>query len=138
MQLHTYLNFNGQCEEAFQFYKSIFGGDILFMMRNSDSPMAKDMPAERLNRVMHARIMIAGQIVMGSDVQEDCAEKPQGFSVTINTPDPAEAERVFNALNVGAEVRMPLEETFWAVRFGMLIDRFGIPWMVNCERPMPA
>lgn len=138
MQLHTYLNFNGQCEEAFQFYKSIFGGDILFMMRNGDSPMAKDMPADQHNRVMHARILIAGQIVMGSDVQEGCAEKPQGFSITINTPDPAEAERIFNALNVGAEVRMPFEETFWAVRFGMLTDRFGTPWMVNCERPMQS
>lgn len=138
MQLHTYLNFDGQCEEAFLFYKEIFGGEIQFMLRNSESPMAKDTPADRQDKVMHARILMAGQVVMGSDMQPGCIEKPTGFQVAINTFDPVEAERVFKALEAGAEIRMPLQETFWAVRFGMLTDRFGIPWLVNCERPMQA
>lgn len=138
MQLHTYLNFDGRCEEAFNFYRQALGGEILFMLRNGESPMAKDMPADQHNRVMHARIRIGEQIIMGSDMQDGCMEKPQGFHITVNTTDPSEAERVFTALKPNAEIRMALDETFWAQRFGMLVDQFGIPWMVNCEKPMPA
>lgn len=137
MQLHAYLNFDGRCEEAFHFYQQALGGEILFMMRNGDAPMAKDMPADQHHKVMHARIRIGEQIIMGSDMQDGCSEKPQGFQITLNTFDPAEAERLFNALKPNAEIRMELAETFWAVRFGMLTDQFGIPWMINCEKPMP-
>lgn len=138
MQIHTYLNFDGCCEAAFNFYRDALGGEILFMMRNGDSPMAKDMPPEHHGRVMHARIRLGDQIVMASDKQVGDNEKPHGLQVLISAADTAEAERVYQALQPGADIRMPLQETFWALRFAMLTDQFGIPWMINCDRPMPS
>ena len=73
---------------------------------------------------------------MASDAMPDCYEKPQGFGISLQMTDPAEAERVFNALAENGNIKMPLQETFWAKKFGMLVDRFGIPWMINCEKPM--
>ena len=138
MQLHAYLSFDGRCEEAFNFYSKALGGEIIVIMRNGDSPMAKDMPAELHRRVMHARIRIGEQIVMASDTPAGDMQKPQWFNILLSTPDPAEAERLYQALQPNAEIRMPLQETFWALRFGMLTDQFGTPWMINCEKPMPA
>lgn len=135
MQLHTYLNFNGQCEEAFRFYASTLGGEVQVLMTHADSPMAKDTAPEWLGKILHGRVLIAGQVVMGSDMPAGASEKPQGFHVTLNIDEPVEAERIFALLQDGAEVRMPLQETFWAQRFGMLTDRFGTPWMINCELP---
>ena len=84
---------------------------------------------------MHARLVVGDRVLMGSDVPPDHHDKPQGFSVSLGIDTPAEAERIFRALAEGGTVQMPLQETFWALRFGTLVDRFGIPWMVNCERP---
>jgi PhnB protein len=134
MELNPYLNFNGQCEAAFKFYEKCLGGKIQMMMRLGESPMANQVPAERRNQIMHMRMTAAGTVLMGADAPPEYYQKPQGFSVALNFTDPAEAERVFNALAEKGTVQMPLQQTFWAVRFGALVDQFGIPWMINCEQ----
>jgi PhnB protein len=134
MQLNPYLQFNGQCEAAFKFYESCLGGKIVFKMTIGESPAAKMTPPERHNQILHIRLMVGDKVLMGSDTPPEYYEKPQGFSVTLGVDTPAEAERIFNALAEEGTVRMPLEETFWAQRFGMLSDQFGTPWMINCEK----
>jgi len=134
MQLNPYLQFNGQCEAAFNFYQKCLGGEIPFKMTYGESPMAEKTPAEMRGKIMHTRLVVGTQVLMGSDSPKEHFEKPQGFHVTIGVKDPAEAEKIFKALSEKATVTMPMEETFWAKRFGMLIDQFGTPWMVNCEK----
>ena len=134
MQLNPYLSFNGQCEGAFKFYEKVLGGKIEAMMPYEGSPMAQQVPRERLSKIMHARLRIGDETLMGSDSPPDRYEPMQGFSVTLGTDDPHEAERVFHALSENGTVQMPIQKTFWAVRFGMLVDRFGTPWMINCEQ----
>ena len=136
MQLNPYLSFDGQCEAAFNFYKDALGGEIPFMMRYQDSPMAEQTPPEWRGKIMHARLVAGGNVLMGSDAPPDRYRPMQGFSVTLSIEEPPEADRVFHALAAGGTVTMPIQETFWARRFGMLTDRFGTPWMVNCEKPM--
>lgn len=131
-QVNPYLSFNGQCEEAFRFYEQCFGGNIEAMMSYGDSPMAEHMPPEQHTRIIHASLTIGDEVLMGGDVPERY-EAPKGFSVSLHIDDPTEAERIFNTLADKGTVTMPLEPTFWAERFGMLIDRFGIPWMINCD-----
>jgi len=134
MQLNPYLTFNGQCEEAFKFYAQSLGGKIVAMMTHEGTPMAKNTPPEWLKKIIHARVMVGDKIVMGSDAPPDHYKPMQGFSVTLGIDEPAEADRVFHALSQGGTVTMPIQETFWARRFGMLVDRFGTPWMINCEK----
>ena len=134
MQLNPYLSFNGQCERAFKFYEKVLGGKIEAMMPYEGSPMAQQVPRERLSKIMHARLRIGDETLMGSDSPPDRYEPMQGFSVTLGTDDPHEAERVFHALSENGIVQMPIQKTFWAVRFGMLVDQFGTPWMINCEQ----
>ncbi len=136
MKVQPYLTFNGQCKEAFQFYEKCLKGKIQFMMTNGESPMAEKTPPDQRNRIMHVSLAVGDQTIAGADAPPQYYSKPQGFSVALNVPDQAEAERVFQALSDGATVQMPIQETFWAKRFGMLVDRFGTPWMVNCEKPM--
>lgn len=136
MQLIPYLTFNGQCEAAFRFYEDCLGAKIVTMMTHEGTPAEGHVPKEWLKKIMHARLNLNGQFLMGSDGPSDRYEKPQGFSVTLQITDPAEAERVFKSLAEDGQIRMPLQETFWAARFGMLVDRFGIPWMINCEKPV--
>ena len=134
MQLNPYLTFNGQCEEAFKFYAQSLGGKIVAMMTHEGTPMAKNTPPEWLKKIIHARVMVGDKILMGSDAPPDHYKPMQGFSVTLGIDEPAEADRVFHALSQGGTVTMPIQETFWARRFGMLVDRFGTPWMINCEK----
>jgi PhnB protein len=134
MQLNPYLTFNGQCEAAFKFYEKCLGGKIEAMMTHAGTPMENHVPSEWRNKILHARLTVGDQALMGSDAPPERYEKPQGFSVSLNVKSPAEAERIFHALAEKGKVQMPLEQTFWAVRFGMCVDRFGIPWMVNCEK----
>ena len=136
MEINPYLMFNGSCEAAFNFYAKALGGKIVAMMTHEGSPMEGQVPAEWRKKIMHARIAIGDQVLMGSDSPPGHYEPMKGFSVTLNVDDPAEAERVFKALSDNAtSVAMPIQETFWAQRFGMLTDRFGTPWMINCEKP---
>jgi PhnB protein len=135
MQLNPYLSFNGQCEAAFKFYERCLGGKIVAMMTYGGSPMEQHTPAEWRNKVMHARLTVDDNVLMGSDAPPERYEGAKGISVTINIDNPADAERIFHALAENGAVQMPIQETFWARRFGMLIDQFGTPWMVNCEKP---
>ena len=135
MQVNTYLIFNGQCEEAFKFYEHCLGAKIKFMMTHGESPMAAHVTPEWRSKIIHGTLALGEQVLMGSDAPPDHYEKPQGFSVSIEVADPKEAELMFNGLVVNGTVKMPMQQTFWAERFGMLVDQFGIPWMVNCPKP---
>ena len=136
MELNPYLMFNGTCEAAFNFYAKALGGQVVAMMTHEGSPMEDQVPAEWRKKIMHARISIGDQVLMGSDSPPGQYEPMKGFSVSLNIDNPAEAERVFKALSDNAAlVAMPIQETFWAQRFGMLTDRFGTPWMINCAKP---
>ena len=136
MQTNSYLFFDGRCEEAFRFYEKVLGAKIEAMLHAEGTPMADKVPPEQRNKIMHARLTVGGTVLMASDCPPDQYQAPRGFSVTLGVDTPGEAERVFNALADGGAVQMPIAETFWAKRFGMLTDRFGIPWMINCEKPM--
>jgi PhnB protein len=133
-EITAYLVFNGRCEEAFKFYEKSLGGKIQMAMTFGDSPMSDQAPADWRNKIMHARMTVGDTVLMGSDAPPDRYEEPKGFSLSVGTKDPAEAERIFNELAAGGKEQMPLQQTFWAVKFGMLVDRFGIPWMINCEQ----
>lgn len=135
MQLNPYLSFSGQCETAFRFYETCLGGKIVAMVTHGETPIADQFPSEWRDKIIHARLMVGDQVLMGADTPPDRYEAPKGFSVTLGIEDPAEAERIFQALEEGGKVCMPLQKTFWAIRFGMLVDKFGIPWMINCEEP---
>lgn len=135
MQLNPYLSFDGQCEAAFKFYERCFGGRIEYIMPYESRPDDYAVPAEWRKKILHATLRLGDQILMGADALPDRYQKPQGFSLTLGLKDPAEAERVFEALAEQGTVEMALQETFWAIRFGVLVDRFGVPWAVNCERP---
>ncbi|MDN5864163.1 MAG: VOC family protein [Gammaproteobacteria bacterium] len=130
MQTNTYLFFDGNCREAFEFYAATLGGDLKAMITGADTPMAEEMPAMR-DKIMHAYLQIGDTAIMASDAPAPHYNKPQGFDVCIYTDTLEEAERIFAALSEGGEVTMPLEKTFWAERFGSLVDRFGTPWMIN-------
>jgi len=134
MKLNPYLTFDGNCEEAFKAYEKILGGEIVAMMPHEGTPAEGHVPPEWLKKIIHARLVIDGTVLMGSDAPADRYKPMQGFTVNLNIKEPAEAERVFNALAEGGSVLMPLAETFWAKKFGMATDRFGTPWMINCEK----
>ena len=132
MKLNPYLTFNGDCEAAFRFYEQHLGGKIQVILPFGETPACGEIPKEWHDKVMHACLVIGDNLLMGSDNPPGMQEEKQGYSVAINVDEPAEAERIFGALAEGGTVRMPLEQTFWAIRFGMVVDRFGISWMVNC------
>jgi len=133
MQLNPYLLFNGNCAEAFKFYEETLGGKIEGLFTYSGSPAAEHAPPEWGDKVMHATLMIGDQKLMGSDAPPGHYEQPKGISVSISLNDREKGERIFNALAQGGTTTMPFSKTFWAEGFGMCTDRFGIPWMVNCE-----
>lgn len=133
MQLNSYLFFNGQCEAAFKFYEQCLGGKIDAMLTHAGTPAEGQVPANWRDKIMHARLVVGDKVLMGSDAPPEHFQQPQGFSIALGVDEPAEAERIFNALADNGTVRMPIQQTFWALRFGMLVDRFGIPWMINCE-----
>ena len=136
MQVQPYLFFDGRCEEAIEFYKKALGAKVEMMMRFKDSP--EPPPPDRVapgsdNKIMHSCFSINGESVMASDGCAQGKPKFEGFSLSVNAKDEAEADRVFKALAAGGEVRMPLGKTFFAKRFGMVADRFGVGWMVIVE-----
>jgi PhnB protein len=135
MQMNPYLSFKGDCEAAFKFYAECLGGKLGDVFRYGGSPAAEHAPPDWGPKVMHATLTIGDQILMGADITPDRYEQPRGFSLSIQTDDVVKGETIFERLAEGGTVTMPFEKTFWAARFGMLVDRFGIPWMVNCEGP---
>ncbi len=133
MNINIYLAFNGNCGEAFKFYEMCLGGKAE-LMKYSDSPMADQTPSAQRDRIMHAKLQVGEQVIMGADSPPQMGfNGNHGFSVSVTVKDPAEAARIFGALSEGGNVHMPLGKTFWSPAFGMFVDRFGIPWMVNCE-----
>lgn len=134
VQIVTYLNFNGDCEEAFKFYEQCLGGEIVAMLTHEETPARDQVPAEWRDRIMHARLRIGDAELMGSDSQPGHGDTRTGFAVSVHVGDPTEADRIFEGLAEGGTVHMPIAETFWAARFGMLVDRFGTPWIINCEK----
>ncbi len=133
MQINPYLSFNGECEAAFKFYEQLLGGKITFMQTWGDSPVAGQMPAESHHLIMHATLTIGDQVLMGADAPPGRYEPPKGTYLSLQFKDQVEGERIFQALAENGMVQMPFQKTFWAAGFGMCFDRFGTPWMVNCE-----
>jgi PhnB protein len=129
--LNPYLFYNDTCEAAFKFYEKALGGKIEMMMRADEGPEDMKPGPGREKLIMHARMSIDGQVLMASDSPPEHFQKPQGFAVSLTIKDPADAERKFNALAEGGILEMPFGKTFWSKGFGMCIDQFGIPWMVN-------
>jgi len=134
MDLNTYLMFDGTCETAFKFYEKVLGGKIVAMMTYAEMPGNSEISKESKDRIMHARLQIGDKVLMASDSPPGRFQAAKGFNINISVMDPAEADRLFDALSVKGTINMPIQETFWAKRFGMLVDQFGTPWMVNCEK----
>jgi PhnB protein len=132
MQVNPYLHYNGNCEEAFRFYEKAIGAKIEVIMHVEGSPAAEQMPPEMAKKVLHAQMTIDGEVVMASDAPPAHFEKMQGFSVCLQIEEPTQGAKVFAALSDGGEIRMPFGATFWSKGFGMCVDKFGVPWMVNC------
>jgi PhnB protein len=132
MQISPYLFYNGNCEAAFKFYEKTLGAKVEMMLRNEEAPESMPSPPDRKKQIMHARMSIGGEVLMASDAPPDRFHKPQGFAVSLTVGDASEAERRFKALSEGGNVTMPFGKTFFSKGFGMCIDQFGIPWMVNC------
>lgn len=130
MQVQPYLFFDGRCDEALDFYKKNLGATVDMLMRFKESPDQSSVSAESLEKVMHCAFHVGDTQVLASDGH--CAGKPifQGFGLALTAGDDAEAERLFGALSNGGKVQMPMSETFFATRFGMVADRFGVGWMV--------
>ena len=135
MQVHTYLNFDGRCEAAIKFYEEAIGAKLMFKMTWGESPMAKDMPPETHKFIMRSTLAVGDSHLMCADAPPDQYKKPAGMSVSLNVKSKEEGERIFNALSKNGTVSMPYQETFWSPGFGMCVDQFGIPWMVNCDQP---
>jgi PhnB protein len=139
MQTGPHLHFKGNCSEALKLYADTFGGKIEFSMTYGEAPGAEKAPPELRNQIIHARLNLGNQqFVLGMDASPEHYQVPQGFNVMAEVEKPADAERIFNILAQKGTITMPFGETFWAQRFGMVTDRFGIPWMINCAKPLEA
>jgi len=136
MTMHTYVNFAGTCAEAFRFYEKHLGGTIGMMMTHGEGPDQSRTRPEMKDAVLHARISIGGMQLMGADIPN--AEPMRSAYLSLHVDSDAEAERTFSALSDGGQIFMPIQETFFATRFGQLRDRFGINWMILRERPAAA
>jgi PhnB protein len=136
MHVFTQLTFDGTCAEAFALYARVLGATLTFSLRYGDSPMAGEMPDAWRDKIAHATLTLPdGTRIYGSDSVPGSYESPSGFSLTVNPADEGRGRATFDALAEGGTVVMPLQETFWAVAFGTLVDRYGTPWAINCEPP---
>jgi PhnB protein len=133
MTVSPYLSFKGDCEAAFQFYQTTLDGKLGDLFRYDGSPMEAQVPADWKNKIMHGSVTFAGQTLMGADTNPAQYETPKGFSLALHMTSVAEAERIYRAFAHGGKLIVPLDKTFWAERFGMVTDRFGITWAINCE-----
>ena len=135
MQVQMYLHFNGQCEAALKYYQQHLGAEILFLMHFKGSPAASETPAAWQDKVMHATFSIGDVQIMASDgMPGHATQKSHGFSLSLTPNSIAQAENLFGVLSEKGQVTMPLQKTFFAERFGSLIDQFGIPWMIHFEK----
>jgi PhnB protein len=138
MQMNPYLSFKGDCEEAFRCYERAFGGQLGTIFRYAGSPMAGDVPPDWQDKVMHTTLTVDGQVLMGGDVAPNQFEQPQGFAMSLTLKNEADTERIYTELAKKGRVIMALQKTFWAARFGHVVDRFGISWLINCESEAAA
>lgn len=127
-----YLNFNGTCREAFEFYAEVLGGEITQMQTFGETPAKEHVPSEMHDKIIHARLKVEGAVLMASDDLGDW-KQPQGFLVALVIADADKAKRVFDALAEGGTVTMPYQETFWSKGFGMAIDKYGTPWAIDVD-----
>jgi PhnB protein len=134
MKLYTYVNFAGNCAEAFRFYEKHLGATIGMMMTHGEAPDQSHVSSEMKDAVLHARLSVGGTELLGADVPSAQPMRSAYLSLSVDTD--AEAERIYSALSEGGQVFMPMEETFFATRFGQLRDRYGLNWMILHERPM--
>lgn len=133
--MQAYLTFNGNCAEALAFYAQALGGKVIFSMTFGDSPMGEQTPASHKDKIMHATLEARGHQLMASDAPPEWPfEGYKGFTLSVQGNDVDDGRKLFDALSAGGQVTMPYGPQFWAVGFGMLTDRFGVPWMVNCEK----
>jgi PhnB protein len=137
MKLHTYLNYGGNCEQAFHFYEQHLGGKITMMMTHGQQPNAKDVPPAQINAILHARMDIGGTELLGADVPPERFQPMRSVYLSLAVSSIEEAERIYALLSDGGQIFMPMEETFFAFRFAMLRDKFGTSWMILHERPRP-
>lgn len=131
MEFTPYLNFNGNCAEAFKFYEQLFGGKIQMMQTHGETPARDHVPPEWHGAVIHASLLVDGKLLMASDAPPAMYKPAEGMWVSVGVASVAEGRRIFNALADGGRVTMPYEQTFWSPGFGMVVDRFGTPWMIN-------
>jgi len=133
MKIDTHLHFGGQCQEAFEFYEALLGGSINLMLTYGDSPAAESVPVEFHDKIVHGNFNVSNIEIAGADMLPDLYEQPKGFHLILQLDDESNAEHIFNQLSGNGTVTMPLGKTFWSPCFGILVDRFGIPWEINCE-----
>lgn len=139
MRLIPYLSFDGECREAFAFYATALGGRLIGPpMTYGESPMAAQCPEALHDRVMHVQLEADGATLMGADGPAEFAQRSSATCINVDVGSIEEAERIFAALSAGGRIDMAIGESFWALRWGSLTDRYGKPWMVNCMKPMPA
>lgn len=136
MKLNPYLNFGGNCRQAFEYYEKHLGGKTTFVMTHAQMPDATNIPPERANDILHASMSIGGATLMASDVPDAKNEPMRSAYLSLSCTSTPEAETAYKALADGGQVFMPIQETFWAHRFGIVRDKFGINWMVNHDKPM--
>lgn len=134
MQINTYVMFQGTCDAAFKLYEELLGGKTTMRMIYAESPMVEQTAPEWRDKVMHATMSVGHTVLMGMDAAPAHYQEPKGFYVSLGVEEEADADRIFQALAVDGKVHMPIQKTFWSLRFGMLVDRFGIPWMINCTK----
>ena len=132
MEISPYLNFDGRCAAAFTFYEQVFDARIEMMQTHGESPIKDHVPRDWRDKILRARLSIDGKVLMGSDAPPSNYSAPQGFYVSVAIPR-CDGERIFSQLSENGKVHMPFQKTFWAAGFGMAVDRYGIPWMINCE-----
>ena len=137
MQLYTYLNYGGNCRQAFEFYAAQLGGRITMLTTHGEQPEARSVPPEWRQAVLHARLELGGTVVLGADVPPDRFQPMRSAYLTLMLASVDEAERTYALLCEGGEIFMPMAETFFAHRFAMLRDRFGTSWMLLQERSIP-
>jgi PhnB protein len=137
VQLHTYLNYGGNCEQAFRFYEQHLGGKITFLMRHGEAPEPTPAPDGWKNAVLHARMSLGETELLGADIPPDRFQPMRSAYLSLTLGSPEEADRVYALLSEGGQIFMPMAETFFATRFAMLRDRFGTSWMLMHPKPQP-
>ena len=135
MKLHPHLNYGGNCEQAFRFYVQHLGGRITMLMRHGERAALANAPSGWDNAVLFARMTLGDSELLGNDVPPEHFQPMRSAYLSLAVDSTPEAERIYALLAEGGQVFMPMQETFWAARFGMLTDQFGVPWMINCETP---